>query len=137
MMPRALANVRKAFPNLLIDCDILKIEDAVDYLLLGKGELVALSSRIEHPMLTCAPLARGQPNASCRRITRSPDDTEVPAAEIAQYPLIGVDPNDPYGRIMADLFARHSLNYEVTIRARFGSTVCALVTQGLRCGDRR
>ena len=41
MVPRAIADVRKAFPNLLIEIDILKIEDAVDYLLLGKGELVA------------------------------------------------------------------------------------------------
>lgn len=37
MVPRAIADVRKAFPNLLIEIDILKIEDAVDYLLLGKG----------------------------------------------------------------------------------------------------
>lgn len=28
---------------------------------------------------------------------------------------------------MAGLFASHALHYEVTIRARFGSTVCALV----------
>ena len=48
-----------------------------------------------------------------------------------KYPLIGVDPNDPYGRIMAGLFASHDLHYEVTIRARFGSTVCALVSHGL------
>ena len=48
-----------------------------------------------------------------------------------QYPLIGIDPNDPYGRIMAGIFSSHALAYEVTIRARFGSTVCALVTNGL------
>jgi len=131
MVPRALANVRKAFPNLLIDCDILKIEDAVDYLLLGKGELVALSSKIEHPMLTCAPLARGRLRCIVPVGHALAGRTSVRAEEIVQYPLIGVDPNDPYGRIMADLFASHSLNYEVTIRARFGSTVCALVTQGL------
>src|SRR6516164_2267326 len=51
--------------------------------------------------------------------------------EIVRYPLIGVDPNDPYGRIMAGVFASNALPYEVTIRARFGSTVCALVSLGL------
>ncbi|MBS0532848.1 MAG: LysR family transcriptional regulator [Proteobacteria bacterium] len=131
MVPRALANVRKAFPNLLIDCDILKIEDAVDYLLLGKGELVALSSKIEHPMLTCAPLARGRLKCIVPVDHALASRTRVRTDEIVGYPLIGVDPNDPYGRIMADLFASHSLDYDVTIRARFGSTVCALVTQGL------
>ena len=131
MVPRALADVRKAFPNLLIDCDILKIEDAVDYLLLGKGELVAMSSKVEHPMLTCAPLSRGRLKCIVPADHPLAGRTQVRTAEIVRYPLIGVDPNDPYGRIMAELFTRHALNYEVTIRARFGSTVCALVTQGL------
>lgn len=87
MVPRAIADLRKALPNLLIEVDILKIEDA-------------------------------------RR-------TRVTADEIVKHPLIGVDPDDPYGRIMASLFANRALHYEVTIRARFGSTVCALVSHGL------
>ena len=131
MVPCAIADLRKALPNLLIDVDILKIEDAVDYLLLGKGELVALSDRLDHPMLAIEPLARGRLKcivADGHPLSRR---TRVTADEIVKYPLIGVDPNDPYGRIMADLFASHALPYEVTIRARFGSTVCALVSHGL------
>jgi DNA-binding transcriptional LysR family regulator len=50
---------------------------------------------------------------------------------MTRYPLIGIDPNDPYGRIMAEIFARHKLAYDITIRARFGTTVCALVKAGL------
>ena len=46
------------FPNLLIDVDVLKIEEAIDYLLLGKGEAVAMSYKLEHPMLTFEPLAQ-------------------------------------------------------------------------------
>lgn len=53
--------------------------------------------------------------------------TQVAVADIVKYKLIGIDPSDPYGRIMADLFASRSLPYKVTIRARFGFTVCALV----------
>jgi DNA-binding transcriptional LysR family regulator len=45
--------------------------------------------------------------------------------------MIGIDPNDPYGRIMADIFARKRLSYDITIQARFGTTVCALVKAGL------
>jgi DNA-binding transcriptional LysR family regulator len=55
----------------------------------------------------------------------------VAVDEIVKFPLIGVDPEDPHGRIMAGLFASHALDYDVTIRARFGSTVCALVSRGL------
>ncbi|MFM2422030.1 MAG: hypothetical protein RL291_560, partial [Pseudomonadota bacterium] len=57
--------------------------------------------------------------------------SSVSAREIVEHPLIGIDPNDPYGRIMAGIFAGSGLTYEVSIRARFGSTVCALVTNGL------
>ena len=131
MVPRAIADVRKAYPNLLIECDILKIEDAVDYLLLGKGELVALSSKIDHPMLSCTALARGRLKCIVPEDHPLARRVRITADEIVKSPLIGVDPNDPYGRIMASVFASHSLHYEVAIRARFGSTVCALVTHGL------
>jgi len=131
MVPRAIADVRRAFPNLLIEVDILKIEDVVDFLMLGKGELVASSSQIDHPMLTCAPLARGRLKCVVPETHPLAKRQKISVSEIVEHPLIGVDPNDPYGRIMAGLFASHALHYEVTIRARFGSTVCELVTHGL------
>ena len=56
---------------------------------------------------------------------------QVTAADIVRHPLIGIDPNAPYGRIMAGIFARENLAYDITIRARFGTTVCALVKAGL------
>jgi len=131
MVPEAIADLRAAFPSLLIDVDILKIEDAVDFLLLGKGELVALSSKFEHPMLTFEPLARGRLKCFVPEGHALARQARVSARDIAAYPLIGVDPNDPYGRIVTEVFARHGLHGEVTIRARFGTTVCALVSAGL------
>jgi DNA-binding transcriptional LysR family regulator len=131
MVPRAIADLRKALPNLLIEVDILKIEDAIDYLLLGKGELVALSCKLDHALLSIEPLARGRLKCIVPEGHPLARRARVTADEIVKYPLIGVDPNDPYGRIMAGLFASHDLHYEVTIRARFGSTVCALVSHGL------
>jgi len=131
MVPRAIADVRRKFPALLIDVDVLKIEEAIDYLLLGKGEAVAVSHKLEHPMLTFEPLAQGR--LKCIMPVGHPlaRRERVSAADIVKYPLIGIDPNDPYGRIMAGIFASRALSYEVTIRARFGSTACALVANGL------
>ena len=131
MVPRAIADLRKSFPNLIIEVDILKIEEAADYLLLGKGELVTVSDELDHPMLTTVPLARGRLKCivpETHPLARRP---RVTADEIVKHPLIGVDAADPYGRIMANLFTSRALSYEVTIRARFGSTVCALVSHGL------
>ncbi len=131
MVPLAIADVRGKFPNLLIDVDILKIEEAIDYLLLGKGEAVAVSHKLDHPMLTFEPLAKGRLKCIVPRDHPLARRERVSADEIVEYPLIGIDPNDPYGRIMAGIFSNHALSYQVTIRARFGSTVCALVTNGL------
>ena len=131
MIPRAIADVRRAFPSLLIDVDILKIEEAIDYLLLGRGEVVAVSYKIDHPMLSFEPLAEGKLKCIVAEGHALAKRDRVTVADIVKHKLIGIDPNDPYGRIMANLFAARSLSYDVTIRARFGSTVCALVAAGL------
>jgi DNA-binding transcriptional LysR family regulator len=131
MVPRAIADLRAAYPSLLIDIDVLKIEEAIDYLLLGKGEAVAMSYRFDHPMLTFLPLATGQLKCIVPRDHDLASRASVSVRDIVRFPLIGIDPNDPYGRVMASLIARQDLTYDVSIRARFGSTVCALVTAGL------
>jgi DNA-binding transcriptional LysR family regulator len=131
MVPRAIADLHKTLPDLLIEVDILKIEDAADYLLLGKGDLVVSSYKLDHAMLAFEPLARGRLKCIVPEGHPLVRRTRVTAREIVKYPLIGVDANDPYGRIMAGIFSRQALPYAVTIRARFGSTVCALVSHGL------
>jgi DNA-binding transcriptional LysR family regulator len=131
MVPRAIADVRRKFPSLLIDIDVLKIEEAIDYLLLGKGEAVAISYRIDHPMLSFVPLAEGRLKCIVPAAHPLANRSSVSARDIARYPLIGIDPNDPFGRIMAGIFSSLSLSYDVSIKARFGSTVCALVANGL------
>ena len=135
MVPRAVEGVRKRFPNLLIDMDVLKFEEALDYILLGKGEAVAMSSRFDHPMMTFEPLAKGRLFCIVPEGHPLARRSRISAADIVRHPLIGIDPNDPYGRIMASIFARLGLTYEVTIKARFGTMVCALV--GTRARHRR
>ena len=47
MVPRAIERIRRRYPDLHIDVNILKIEEAIDYLLLDKGDCVAMSYRLE------------------------------------------------------------------------------------------
>ena len=131
MVPRAVEAVRRRYPDLRMDINVLKIEETIDYLLLGKGECVAMSYRFDHPSLVFDPLAAGELLCIVPAAHELAAKTEVSAAEITRYPLIGIDPNDPYGRIMAGIFERNGLDYDITIRARFGTTVCALVRAGL------
>jgi DNA-binding transcriptional LysR family regulator len=127
MVPRAVEKVRRRYPDLKMDINILKIEEAIDYLLLGKGDCVAMSYRLDHPGLEFLPLGSGRLFCIVPEGHELAERKQISAAEMTRFPLIGIDPNDPYGRIMADLFARNKLHYDIPIRARFGTTVCALV----------
>jgi DNA-binding transcriptional LysR family regulator len=93
--------------------------------------VVAVSHKVEHPMLAFEPLAKGRLKCIAPEGHPLAKRERVSVDQIVKYPLIGIDPNDPYGRIMASIFAQCALSYEVAIRARFGSTVCALVANGL------
>jgi DNA-binding transcriptional LysR family regulator len=131
MVPRAVADVRRKYADLLIELDIVKIEDAIDYLLLGRGEAVAITYRLEHPAITFEPLARGQLYCIVAEAHPLAARSRISVAEIATFPLIGIDPRDPYGQIIVRLFERAGVPYRVPIKARFGVTVCALVRQNL------
>lgn len=131
MVPRAIERVRQRYPDLRMDINILKIEEAIDYLLLGKGECVAMSYRFEHSSIEFEPLASGELFCIVAEGHPLASRQDITAAEMTRYPLIGIDPNDPYGRIMADIFARQALSYDIPIKARFGTTVCSLVKANL------
>lgn len=131
MVPRAIARLRQRFPDLGLDVNILKIEEAIDYLLLGRGELVAISSRFEHPLIEFELLASGK--LLCIVPENSPlaARDKITPEEMSRHPLIGINPKDPYGAIMAAMFTSHGIDYRMNVKARFGTTVCSLVAAGL------
>jgi DNA-binding transcriptional LysR family regulator len=131
MVPRAIERLRRKHPDLRIDINILKLEEALDYLLLGKGEIVAMSYKLDHPGLDFMPLAMGELFCIVPEGHELADRALISASEITAHPLIGIDPNDPYGRIMSEIFERQGLRYDMAIKARFGTTVCSLVRAGL------
>lgn len=131
MVPGAIAKLMRNYPDIRVNFDILKIEEAIDYLLLGKGEVVAMSYKLDHPSLTFEPLAKGYLVCVASKDHPVAAYRQISAREIVSYPLIGIDPRDPYGAIMASIFEREGLDYKIPIRARFGTAVCALVKHNL------
>jgi len=131
MVPVAMAELKKQFPDIKMNVELLKIEEAIDYLMLRKGELACMSYKFEHPSIDFKPLARGTLVCIAEKSHPLAKRQQVSVTEIAQYPLIGIEPGDPYGRIMAGLFEKNALPYDIVIRARFGSTVIGLVKQNL------
>ena len=131
ILARAVVSVRRRFPDLFIDLNVLKIEETVDYLLLERGELVAMSYAFEHPSLENVELGVGElvaivpdghPLAARRRVS---------VRELAAEPVVGVSPDDPYGAIIEGAFRAAGVDYRLSIKARFAQTVVSLVRHGL------
>lgn len=131
IVARATVAVRKRFPDLYIDLNVLKIEETVDYLMLERGEFVAMSYAFAHPSLDFTELEQGElvaivPDGHALATRRS-----VSVKDLAREPLIGVSPDDPYANILATPFRQAGLDYRLSIRARFAQTVVSLVRHGL------
>ncbi len=129
---QAIRHVRRRFPELYIDLNVLKIEETVDYLLLERGEFIAMSSRFPHPSLEFRPLGVGE------LVVIVPEDHPLAAAggpvsvnRLIEEQLIGVDASDPYGVITSEPFVRAGVPRQLSIRARFAHTVVSLVRHGL------
>ncbi|MEJ1160065.1 LysR family transcriptional regulator [Prosthecomicrobium sp. N25] len=131
VVPNALKRLREKFPALGLDLDIIKVQEAQDYLLLGKCELAVLSYAFEHPGIEVQSLGVGELRCVVPRDHPLAASPVVSVAEIARYPLVGVVPEDPYGRIMMDVFRRHGLGYDLVMSVRFGVTTIGLVRAGI------
>jgi DNA-binding transcriptional LysR family regulator len=128
---RAVVHIRRRFPELYIDLNVLKIEEAVEYLLLERGEFVAISYRFTHPSLEFRPLGTGLLVAILPEEHPLAARPALSVRELAAEPLIGVDASDPYGAITAQPFAMAGVERRLSIKARFAQTVVGLVRNGL------
>lgn len=131
IMPGAVKRLRERYPGLKMKIDVLKIEEAVNYLLLKKGELVAMSYKVSHAALISHPLAVASLVAIVPKSHELADRRTVSLKELITYPLVGIDPDDPFGRIIASAFRDNGHDYQLSIQARFAHTVHSLVRHGL------
>lgn len=131
LVPRAVRLLRKKHPDLVMKIDVIKIDEAIDYLLLKKGEIAALSYKLDNPSMVFHPLG------PCSLVAVVPighplaGREKVSAVDLMAYPLIGFDRNDPYGRHMAQFFLDQGVDFKLAIQARYAHTVIGLVAQGL------
>lgn len=131
VMPRAIKRLSQKYPDLVMNIDILKIEEAIDYLLYRRGEIVAMSYRLDHPGMIFHPLAKGELVAIVAEEHPLAERSEVSVRDLARYPLIGIDAHDPYGNIIARTFTDNGQPFDLSIKARFAHTVVSLVRQNL------
>ena len=131
LAPRAMARLRARHPDLKMKMDVLKIEEAIDYLLLKKGEMVALSYKLDHPALHFHAIGPTTVVALVPEDNPLAKRSAVRAQELAAWPLIGFDPSEPYGRNIARVFFDQGLTPDLSIQVRYAHSVLGLVAQGL------
>lgn len=131
VVPRAMASIRRRHPELYIDFNLVRYEEIVDYLLLERGEFVAFSYRFEHPSLTFTPLGMGEVVAILPEGHPLAGEKRLSVRQLAEMPLIGVDPSDPYGALTARPFEIAGIPRRLAIRVRFAQTTMELVQNGV------
>lgn len=128
---RSARVIRKRFPDLFMDMNILKIEETTDYLLLDRGEFVVMSSALDNPALQSVQLAKGRLVAIVPDGHRLASQPAISVHDLMQEDLVGVDSGDPYGAALAQPFANEGLSPRYAMRGRFAQTVVSLVRHGL------
>lgn len=128
---RTVRRVRQRFPELFIDLNILKIEETVDYLLLERGEFVVMSSPIDSAGIESEKIATGALVAIVPDGHPLAGRAGVSVHDLARETMIGVDPDDPYGRILMQPFRDAGIDLRHALRGRFAQTVISMVRHGL------
>lgn len=131
VFPTAIQKLRARYPDLTLSLNTLKIEEAIDYLLLNKGEMVALSYKLDHPGLSMQQLYSGDLVALVPVAHPLAHLETVSVSDLSKETVIGIDPADPYGSILAAPFRDNGLPIRYDIQARTGQMIEALVAQGL------
>ncbi|MBH0236472.1 LysR family transcriptional regulator [Methylobrevis albus] len=128
---RAIRSIRARFPDLMIDLNILKIEETLNYLLLEQGEVVFMSSPVANSAVESTPLVEGRIVAILPEGHELAAQDAVSVHDLIRFPFIGVDPDDPYGELLARPFRDAGLEPRHTMRGRFAQTTVSLVRHGL------
>ncbi|WP_323772406.1 LysR family transcriptional regulator [Antarctobacter sp.] len=128
---RVMQRVRARYGDLFIDLNILKIEETVDYLLLERGEFVIMSSRIENAAVVNEQIAEGRLVVILPEGHRLAAQKTVSVHDLATEAQVGIDPTDPYGKLLAQPFIEAGLPLNHAMRGRFAQTVVSLVRHGL------
>jgi DNA-binding transcriptional LysR family regulator len=128
---RVLKRVRARYTDLFIDLNILKIEETVDYLLLERGEFVIMSSAVQSAAIENQQIAEGRLVVILPEGHHLARKSEISVHDLAREDMIGIDPKDPYGKLIARPFEKAGLTIRHSMRGRFAQTVVSLVRHGL------
>jgi DNA-binding transcriptional LysR family regulator len=129
--PELLRGLQDAYPQLLIQFDILSVEQMTDYLVVGRSEYALSVYVIDHPNvisthLGATPLVAVLPAAHPLLAKKS-----LTIRDLVGERLVSFAADTPHGRAIAEMCQRADAKLSISTRVRFAETACAFVARGL------
>lgn len=131
IVPRALGELRRSFPNLVIQFDVLSLHQIPDYLEKEEGEYTVSVFPVEHPNIITRELGK------LPLVCVLPSDHELAKheklsiADIENEPLVSFRANTPHGSLIDSAFREAGISRRVSTYVRFAETACSFVKNGL------
>jgi DNA-binding transcriptional LysR family regulator len=129
--PELLRGLQDAYPQLLIQFDILSVEQMTDTLVAGRSEYALSVYVIDHPNvisthLGATPLVAVLPLAHPLSAKKS-----LTIRDLVGERLVSFAADTPHGRAIAEMCQRADAKLSISTRVRFAETACAFVARGL------
>ena len=129
LTPKAVGHMRKKYPDLYIDLNIVKYEEAIDYVLMEQGEFALMSSPVDHPSVSSRIIGRSPVRVVLPKGHPLTAFDQISIHQLKDESITGIDPLDPYGVQLYQPFKDANLDKQYATRGRFGQTVIALVRE--------
>jgi DNA-binding transcriptional LysR family regulator len=131
LVPRAVAQMRTALPQLNFQVDVLLIDQIIDYLLFQRGQCVVSVFPVRHPLVTCKPITKGRLVALVPQRHDFTKKKEVTVRDLAREPLIAFEADTPHGAMVSRLFEKEQLTARIDFVVRHIETAIGLVANGV------
>ena len=130
-IPQAIANFRARHPNVKFNFMIMSYAHLLERLLDHRADLGVITSPMEHPNLTVAPLSENRlvclfPQGHPLEQRRS-----VALADLAPYPLITYDKGTPFGALIEQLHEQLGQPLDPVVEVGSPHSASALVQLGV------
>lgn len=131
LVPAMLRKLLGDWPALSFQLDTVSVEQAMDYLLLGRGEAAITVFPIEHLDIVGERLGAGRMVAAVPRGHRLDGQAQVSVADLVADRLVTFPEDTPHGLAIAQLLTAAKVGPRKTSYVRFAETAVALVAEGL------
>ncbi len=131
IVPLILSDLRKKFPSINLQFDILAIEQVVDYLVIERGEYALTLYEVDHPNVESQRIGGSRMVCVIPKFHALSDRDTVSMADLADEQLISFLPETPHGQVVSGMFKAAGETCKIATQVRFAETAVVFVQHGL------